>query len=805
MISARRQYIRKWAWGIAVLAVFAVCLSLGVGTAQAQKTREKPPAPPPREAAIKEDPKSPGETKPALDEATRKLFTAVELNDMPAVKSSIEAGADMFAQNADAMTAADLAVDEGNFIIAHYLLSRRMLGATPPVALVPGKADKAMAAIEAKPKHKLPKPPVKPRIKPLAPTASEEETTALSELPKEPVDEPQAIAEAPPAPSVEPPAGDADKPLAKEGFSEFFKSLVELVTPGGEKPPEAKKQQEDAVAETVVDPDLLADGLGEPGPDKDGTAPAGQSIVETVVEDPDEVVFDVTKDDGMDKAGDGPIVELIEESPTQLEETGLETLTADSDFGLDKPAKKTAKKTRPEPEKEEEGFLGKLAGMFSSDKKADKPEKLVEKKVAGPTPEEVAAYDLPLPAPRPQAPNKFSPRFMDRLADFLEDGKEEEFKAWLPKMQVMNGGVSQDKTAKEGPPVPKKAPKAVVERLPLPDQLKQETAEGEPEKAAPEKITADEPQPEKGLFRGAFDKLVDVLTPDFGSKDREQRVTLEPEEKLAKADTGPDEEKAEEAPGFWPVTEVETAEAPLVMVNKPVNILFDGKALKGVTLSLGQSVSLENSFPPGGDGIDPFNRCVKKNRGTTLFCLETLDWPENLKSDFLVPTILYTGQKAIARYDQGIASRFHALFPSESFKRVAAYFDRRFGPPTDVWNRSIAPFAKPRQDNPTLAWRSIDLKTGAVTVLEIRQYDDSRGGFPDTKRGTVMLYLANTPSIFPQVSPHELMSLSRTRLSPPSAQPAAPAEGEPTPPEAAGAGPKIDEDSFALPPDPEGR
>jgi hypothetical protein len=68
-----------------------------------------------------------------------------------------------------------------------------------------------------------------------------------------------------------------------------------------------------------------------------------------------------------------------------------------------------------------------------------------------------------------------------------------------------------------------------------------------------------------------------------------------------------------------------------------------------VTLSLGESVSLENSFPPSGTGLDPHNRCVKKNRGTTLFCLETVDWPEPMQPDFLVPTILYTGQKAIAR------------------------------------------------------------------------------------------------------------------------------------------------------------
>jgi hypothetical protein len=71
--------------------------------------------------------------------------------------------------------------------------------------------------------------------------------------------------------------------------------------------------------------------------------------------------------------------------------------------------------------------------------------------------------------------------------------------------------------------------------------------------------------------------------------------------------------------------------------------------------------------------------------------------------------------------------------------------------------------AEPRRDNPTVTWRSRDSNTNAISVLEIRRYDDSRGGFPDTKRGAVMLYLANSPAIFPQVSSHELMRLKRDR------------------------------------------
>ncbi|HEY4636105.1 MAG TPA: ankyrin repeat domain-containing protein, partial [Rhodospirillales bacterium] len=59
-----------------------------------------------------------------LSGPTLRLFKAVELNDMAAVKGSLDDGADIAKENADGMTAADLAVDKGHFIIAHYLLSR---------------------------------------------------------------------------------------------------------------------------------------------------------------------------------------------------------------------------------------------------------------------------------------------------------------------------------------------------------------------------------------------------------------------------------------------------------------------------------------------------------------------------------------------------------------------------------------------------------------------------------------------------------------------------------------------------------
>jgi hypothetical protein len=61
----------------------------------------------------------------ALAGATAELFKAVAVNDMSGVKQALAAGADITAKNATGKTAADLAVDRGHFIIAHFLLSQR--------------------------------------------------------------------------------------------------------------------------------------------------------------------------------------------------------------------------------------------------------------------------------------------------------------------------------------------------------------------------------------------------------------------------------------------------------------------------------------------------------------------------------------------------------------------------------------------------------------------------------------------------------------------------------------------------------
>ncbi len=62
---------------------------------------------------------------PGLDEATRRLFEAVQADDFSAVQASISAGADVEATDEWGMQPVDLAIDRGHYRIAHFLVSVR--------------------------------------------------------------------------------------------------------------------------------------------------------------------------------------------------------------------------------------------------------------------------------------------------------------------------------------------------------------------------------------------------------------------------------------------------------------------------------------------------------------------------------------------------------------------------------------------------------------------------------------------------------------------------------------------------------
>ncbi len=212
--------------------------------------------------------------------------------------------------------------------------------------------------------------------------------------------------------------------------------------------------------------------------------------------------------------------------------------------------------------------------------------------------------------------------------------------------------------------------------------------------------------------------------------------------------------------GSWDVVSVQSAPtaARTLLGGAVVPKTSSAVAAAGI-LSMGQTVVLGKAPPIGVDPTARKKACIDKRRGAVLFCIEKIDWPQELENFMQVDTVMYQGLNAIVRYDNGVATRFHALFPSESFNNVVSYYMQRLGNPTNIWRRTISPLAAPERENPTVMWQALNPHTQITSTLEIRQFDDTRGGFPDEKRGAVTLYSAHSGPIFPQVSAFELMRL----------------------------------------------
>ena len=202
---------------------------------------------------------------------------------------------------------------------------------------------------------------------------------------------------------------------------------------------------------------------------------------------------------------------------------------------------------------------------------------------------------------------------------------------------------------------------------------------------------------------------------------------------------------------------VETARVPPPAAPK-APLAAPGRILSGVVLTLGRTVRLGNAPTEGAAEARRPKACLRKREGALLYCIIPVDWPTEIEHNFDISSFMYHGAKAIVRYDEGDATSYFTLFATDSFEAVTGYYERRFGPPSETWDRRIAPLGAPRQLNPTVVWRSADPATGVATTLEVRKYDDARGGFPDIRRGVILLRTDSAKPIFPQLSALEMMS-----------------------------------------------
>jgi hypothetical protein len=183
---------------------------------------------------------------------------------------------------------------------------------------------------------------------------------------------------------------------------------------------------------------------------------------------------------------------------------------------------------------------------------------------------------------------------------------------------------------------------------------------------------------------------------------------------------------------------------------KPAPTLF---TLSTTTLSLGQFMTLGSAY----DGND--KKCIRKQNGYVFFCIRNIIWPEHIRSLFDNEMTPYQGSQAIVRYDGKKLTHAHIQFFTTDLQKVVSFMEKRFGPPLEKLQHTVTPFEGRPKNNPTLIWRKNDTVNGIMkkTTLEVRAFDDSRGGFPDMKHGFVRLYDNKSLPIFPRVSATEMM------------------------------------------------
>ncbi len=171
---------------------------------------------------------------------------------------------------------------------------------------------------------------------------------------------------------------------------------------------------------------------------------------------------------------------------------------------------------------------------------------------------------------------------------------------------------------------------------------------------------------------------------------------------------------------------------------------------EGLSLKLGQAIAVAAAAP---------DHCLSKHGAKTWFCVEPAVWPTDLQGIFQVGSALYSGSKAIVRYDEGRAGHIHALFPSREFPTIVSTFERRFGPPTDREDASMAVVGEPTKTNPVVRWKSLNSATNAVEVIELRTFDDLRGMIPDTEYGVIRYYRSDSQTAVVHLTTADLMLL----------------------------------------------
>lgn len=282
-------------------------------------------------------------------------------------------------------------------------------------------------------------------------------------------------------------------------------------------------------------------------------------------------------------------------------------------------------------------------------------------------------------------------------------------------------------------PAPASDPKPALSR-PLPQPILEEELKPEGE------TTDTAPAPSEGNLLDSIGGFFENL---FSKKTESEPEATQAD---AAATSTQDQEKKEEQPNITQNAVEPQADTPAPRVVDP--------RLSAATFALGTDIRLGQSTSE----LSPKAKCFTKNRGMVTYCLNPTRWASPLVRHFDVSTHLYKGQQAIIQFDGEIATRLYALFNTDGFSDIIAFFEAQFGPATHQFSRTTRTLKKD-VDNPTYVWRKENEVEGLTEVFEIRKIADTRGNLPDLQRGSVRVYFEGARSIFSLSSDLDFMEL----------------------------------------------
>ena len=657
--------------------------------------------------------------------ATKSLFLAVKKNDLGGVKRSLLDGADVTAETSGGLTSIDIAIDKGYFPIAHYLLAWR--------------------------RHLRPKPS-RPRLVPAPPAAEE-----------------PSIAEAPPVPEAPPATAATGQPYSAEPL-----------------PPAPPAAVSPLVASTY--PQAPAQTMAPmPAP-----APAPLPAQAPPPVSPQEPMVPSSSPDPappvMAPAAAVPAVPPVNPwgSPGRPE-AAARPQPAPPVAEAEKTAR-TAKIVVPDEAEESPGILGRITDFFSfgsgENEEPPSPLKASPPSVERDSPPETAsvtqnesepkprqsAETTPTgadPEPRPAAPAqgeaRDSPGILDSIAGF--------FSSEPASREPPSGEPSEPAAAPiELAPTPQ-AP-AEPETPPAPSVTAAPAEQAPPPQTSTEPVTLPAPyktaSPETtGDNTGILGRIASMLSSDPGKEAPVAETAAEPA--TASSPSGPAAERFEPAaPGKLPApsvalsgvagkSEAEPLETALLATPRPA----PSPPAKAIEPVVGMSMKLGNAR-----ATESSNVCVRKKALDNWFCVEPVDWPDDIADAFQVHTTLYRGRKAIVRYEGGVVTQIHVLFPKGNFRAIIRHFTELFGAPaetTDNW--AVLP-GEPNRRNRTVRWRGAEAEGAGAGILEVREIDDLRWSSPpDIRHGVVWLYRKGADPVFRYVSWSDflLARVERTR------------------------------------------